>query len=129
MIVATVVPTDLIEEELLREAGGEEAGGGCEVGEGLHAGAVVSSDWGDCSQVTLLSALRSGIFIPGSASLSAPRVRTLRTLRSLKSPIRIAAEWSEPSVQVRVSRARGGKKMSRYRNSTLLTTKVQENML
>ena len=124
MIVATVVPTDLIEEELLREAGGEEAGGGCEVGEGLHAGAVVSSDWGDCSQVTLLSALRSGIFIPGSASLSAPRVRTLRTLRSLKSPIRIAAEWSEP----RVSRA-GVEKMSRYRNSTLLTTKVQENML
>ena len=85
------VPTDLIEEELLRQAGGEEAGGGCEVGEGLHAGVGVSSDWGDCSQVTLLSALRSGIFIPGSASLSAPRVRTLRTLRSLKSPIRIAA--------------------------------------
>ena len=82
------VPTDLIEEELLCQAGGEEAGGGGEVGEGLHAG--VSSDSGDCSQVTLLSALRSGIFIPGSASLSAPRVRTLRTL---KSSIRIVAEF------------------------------------
>ena len=54
--------------------------------------AAVSSDWGDWSRATLLSAHCSGIFIPGWPRSVSAWLRTQDRLRTLKSPIRIT-QW------------------------------------